>query len=189
MPERGLLKWPDEKPMRTIPYINWVQDSVVESVRKVAAQTGGSPEKRQRKGGDPTWHVFKSLSAIGKILKEKMIKLQSKNKPVSHGVNLLIRAADWVREKGQVRPISEDPALEESIGILFNIIRRRKKVTLEKLANRSGFPIEELIAFEAGLLPRLRMCEMLTGIAAKAGIDFDDLAQQFRSSTNPRSSK
>lgn len=143
-------------------------------------QAGGSPEKHQLKGGEPAWRVFNPFIAIGKIVKEKMTKLQHKNSPDSHGVNLLIRTAGWVREKGQVRPISEDPVLEESIGILFNILRRRKKVTLENLAKTSGLEIEELIAFEAGLLPRLRVCEILPDLTGSVGVACEELLHKAK---------
>lgn len=143
-------------------------------------QTGGSPEKQQLKGGEPAWRVFNPFIVIGKIIKEKMTKPQHKNSPKSHGVNLLIRTAGWVREKGQVRPISEDPVLEESIGILFNILRRQKKITLENLAKMSGLEIEELIAFEAGLLPRLRVCEILPDLTRSIGIAYEELLHKAK---------
>lgn len=152
------------------------------------AWPGGDPKFSLQKGGDAVWHVFKILFT-GMFPKEKMISLLIKNTTDSRRANRLIRAADWVRERGQVHPISEDPTTEESIGILFNIIRRRKKISLEKLAYRSGFAIEELIAFEAGLLPRFRMCKMLPEIAKEIKIDHTALLRQLQSYTPPRFSK
>jgi len=104
----------------------------------------------------------------------------AKNSTGSQHVSLLIRAADWARERGQVRPVSDVPAPEEQIGILFNTIRRREKFTLDKLANKSGFEIEELVAFEAGLLPGLRMCEMLPVLAKSVGFSHEELLQQLQ---------
>lgn len=89
----------------------------------------------------------------------------------SHPANLLMRAANWVREGGQVHPISEDPTAEESLGILFNIVRRRKKISLEALSLVSGLTVEELIAFEAGMLPGLRIREILPDLTRGVGMD------------------
>ncbi len=92
-----------------------------------------------------------------------------------HKLDRLIRAARWVRGRGQVRPLTEDPTAEESLGILFNIARRRRHISLESLAIQTGFQLEELVAFEMGLVPRPRVCEMLPQIAATMGIRIDDL--------------
>lgn len=184
MPERGYLM-PDEKLMRAIHNINLVKYSSIESTRKAfVVRAEGGPGTCRHKGGGPRWSVFKLLSTINNYFKEKMTTLQIKHKPDSHRVNLLVRAAGWVREKGQVRPISEDPVLEESIGILFNIVRRRRKVTLENLEILSGFAMEELVAFEAGLLPRLRMCKMLPNLAKIMGITNEELFKVSNQNTN-----
>jgi hypothetical protein len=112
--------------------------------------------------------------------KEEMKTSNSGNNPDSQLVNQLIRTADWVRARGQVRPISDDPAPEEQVGILFNIIRRRKNLSLERLASLTGYKIEELIAFEAGLLKRLRICEMLPALAEIVGVNQENWLQEFR---------
>lgn len=112
--------------------------------------------------------------------KEEMKTSNRKNLPDSQPVNQLIRTADWVRARGQIRPISDDPAPEENVGILFNIIRRRKNLSLERLASLTGYKIEELIAFEAGLLKRLRMCEMLPALAETVGVNQENWLQEFR---------
>ncbi|MEW5938924.1 MAG: hypothetical protein AB1750_04625 [Chloroflexota bacterium] len=142
---------------------------------------GENPEIPFQKGDDAAWHVFKFVLDKYTYLKEKMTNLPIRNSTDSPRANLLIRAAEWVREKGQVRPISEVPVLDEYIGILSNVIRRRKRMSLEILAKRSGYEIEELIAFEAGLLPRLRMCIMLPAIAKAAGLDHESLLQPIHS--------
>jgi len=116
------------------------------------------------------------------FLEKEMKTVYSQNSSTDlPDVNPLIRAADWVRAKGQIRPISDVPVPEEQIGILFNLIRRRKKFTLEQLARKSGYEIEELIAFEAGLLPRLRMCEIFPDLARNVGFADKKLLQKLQS--------
>lgn len=124
------------------------------------------------KGGESV-HIMFTLEKKNILCKEEMKTSKSKNTPDSQLVNHLIRTAEWVRTRGRVRPISEDPALEEQVGILFNMIRRRKKISLERLANETDFKIEEIIAFEAGMMKRLRMCEMLPVLAESVGIKND----------------
>lgn len=133
------------------------------------------------KGGDPNWHVFECSSDKKVILKEENISLSDRNPTDSQRVNLLMRAADLVRERGEVRPISDVPVIEESIGILFNQVRRRRKISLERMEQSTGFAVEEIIAFEAGLLPRLRMCEMLPNLAREVGVDFESFFPKHRS--------
>jgi len=126
--------------------------------------------KQYYRGGEPP-RVMKSPNTKNITFKEEMKTSNSRNVPDSQNVNLIIRTAAWVRARGQMRPISEDPVIEEQVGILFNIIRRRKNITLEKLANQTGYKTEELIAFEAGLLKRLRMCEMLPKLTEIVGVN------------------
>lgn len=126
--------------------------------------------KQYWRGGESSC-VMKSPNNKNITIKEEMKTSNSKNVPDSQNVNLIIRTAAWVRARGQMRPISEDPVIEEQVGILFNIIRRRKNITLEKLANQTDYKIEELIAFEAGLLKRLRMCEMLPKLTKIVGVN------------------
>jgi hypothetical protein len=132
------------------------------------------------KGGDPNWHVFEFPVEKEMILKEKNISLLDMYPTDSQQVNLLMRAADLVRERGQVRPLSDVPVIEEAVGIFYNQVRRRRKISLERLARDTGFAIEEIIAFETGLLPRLRMCEMLPNLAREVGVDFARLFPKFR---------
>jgi hypothetical protein len=100
-------------------------------------------------------------------------------------VNRLIRTADWVCLRGQIRPISAVPAPEEQIGILINILRRRRRLAVEQLAIRCGYEVEELIAFEAGLVSRRRVLEMLPNLARNVGFADQDLLQILQ----PRNSK
>lgn len=131
-------------------------------------------------GGEPL-HVMRSPKEKKITFKEEMKTSTHRNSPDSQPVDQLIRTADWVRARGQIRPVSEDPVLEEQIGILFNILRRRKNITLERLANQTGYRIEELIAFEAGLLKRLRMCEMLPVLAEIVGVKQEEWPHEIRS--------
>lgn len=133
------------------------------------------------KGGDPNWHVFEFPADKEVILKEKNISLPDRNPSDSHQVNLLIRAADLVRERGEVRPISDVPVIEESVGIIYNQVRRRRKISLERIARATGFAVEEIVAFEAGLLPRPHMCEMLPNLAREVGVEFESLFPNYRS--------
>src|SRR5690606_10148526 len=102
------------------------------------------------KGGDYAYSLFMRLIHTVNILLAKLKKEMNiryfKKSIDSQKVDLLIRAAAWIRLRGQIRPISDIPAPEEEIGILFNVMRRRKKLSLEKLANQTGIPMEELIA-------------------------------------------
>lgn len=136
--------------------------------------------RRYFRGGGPL-HVTRSPMDKNITFKEEMKTSNRRNSPDSHSVNQLIRTADWVRARGQIHPVSEDPVLEEQIGILFNVLRRRKNMTLERLANQTGYRIEELIAFEAGLLKRLRMCEMLPVLAEIVGVKQEEWPHKIRS--------
>lgn len=134
-----------------------------------------------RKGGDANWHVFECSDDKEVILQEENISLSNTNPTDSQRVNLLMRAADLVRERGEVRPLSDVPAIEESIGIIYNQVRRRRKISLDRIARATGFTVEEIIAFEAGLLPRMRMCEMLPNLSREVGVDIESLFLKNRS--------
>lgn len=103
------------------------------------------------------------------ITKKEMVRLTMQT-PNSTKVKHLIRAAAWIRQRGEVREISEDPVPEETIGILLNILRRDKNISLEDLQNRSGIPVEELIAFEAGMMPRKKIIKILPDLIRALGI-------------------
>ena len=126
--------------------------------------------KQHMKGGK-SLYIMSAPKKKDIPYKEEMKTSNSRNNPDSQLVNHLIRTAEWVRARGQIRPISEDPAPEEQVGILFNILRRRKRISLERLANETDYKIEEIIAFEAGLLKRVKMCEMLPVLAESVGIE------------------
>lgn len=144
---------------------------------------GGNPHSCPE-GGDQSlqtsWHSPSMF--LGR--KENKTVYKPSSSMDLQSVNPLIRAADWVRRKGQIRPISDVPVPEEQIGILFNVIRRRRNLTLERLAKDTGYKMEELIAFEAGLLPRRRMMEMLPTIAKKVGFAYQELLQKLQQNTN-----
>lgn len=167
--------------MRALSILHPIFNTLVKSVQEalLSRQKGGNPDS-YRKGGDPAlqtvWRITSMLSL------EKEMKSVYKQKPFLdlQNVNPLIRAADWVRTKGQIRPISDDPVPEEQIGILFNIVRRRKNLTVERLAEITGYRMEELIAFEAGMLPRRRMLEMLSDLARHVGFAYKELLQTLQ---------
>src|SRR5262245_23888685 len=91
------------------------------------AAPGAWPARRgsgysRKKGGDRARQLFKyPVHVMNKPIKE-MKTLKTTNPTDSHSVNRLIRAAKWIREKGQIRPLSDTPELEEEIGILFNVV-------------------------------------------------------------------
>jgi hypothetical protein len=101
----------------------------------------------------------------------------------SQNVSPLIRTADWVLARGQIRPISDVPTPEEQVGILFNVIRRRRHLTLERLARKTGYELEELLAFEAGLLPRRRVLEMLPELSRQTKFAYRELLHVLQPNT------
>lgn len=83
----------------------------------------------------------------------------------------LWNAAQMVRRKGVVdlQPTGELKP-HEILGLAIGIVRRRKKITLNELANKTGFSIEELLAFEAGLLPGRELIKYLPAILREVKI-------------------
>ena len=90
----------------------------------------------------------------------------------------LIRTAQFVHARGEVRPLSDDPVIEECVGILINRMRRRKKISIEEMSDSMGFSEEELIALEGGFLPRKRIAQMLPLVLSRMGIDMNELLNQ-----------
>jgi len=87
----------------------------------------------------------------------------------------LIRAATLVRTRGEMCQLDADPTVEETIGILVNKMRRKKKIPLDQFSTNIGFSIEEIIAFEAGLLPKDKLCKMLPVILSTLGINMGQI--------------
>jgi hypothetical protein len=161
--------------------------SLVRPVQEIFLKAGGGIPYSDAEGGYQSLQTFWRSANVFLERKEKKV-VYRQNLPMDlQDVNPLIRAADWVREKGQIRPISDVPEPEERIGILFNIMRRRRNLTLERLAKNTGYRMEELIAFEAGLLPRRRMLEMLPSLARKVGFAYNELLHKLQQNTNTAS--
>lgn len=174
--------------MRTRSIFHPIFNTFVKSVQVafLSRQTGGIPDSYMKGGDQPLQTVWRISSMFSRKKEMKSVHGQ-KSTPDLPNVNPLIRAADWVRARGQIRPLSDDPVPEEQIGILFNIVRRRKKLTVERLAERTGYKMEELIAFEAGLLPRRRVLEMLPDLARHVGFAYKELLQTLQQQINTTS--
>ena len=99
--------------------------------------------------------------------------LRPAKNPASQKVTYLIRAAALAQIEGEVRQIDADPTDEEKLGIAINKVRRKKKITLEFLSKNTGYGIEEIIAFEAGLLPNIKVCKMLPDVLHAIGVDLE----------------
>ena len=80
-------------------------------------------------------------------------------------ITRLIRAAELAQKGGSERLFDPDPGPTETLGITFNLLRRRKNIDLEFISYETGYAVEELLAFEGGLLPGKRMLEMLPGLS------------------------
>ena len=92
---------------------------------------------------------------------EKSTSFMDKNRDVV----VLIRAAKRARQGGIVRPSSPDPTPAERLGILMNVLRRRENRDLDWVSERTGCALDELVAFEAGLLDHPHMLEVFFAIA------------------------
>ena len=89
-----------------------------------------------------------------------------------HPAQKLIRAAEMSGKKGaQTRQIGEVPTPAEQLGLALGVLRRRKKISVDELANRAGCSPEALIALEAGLLPVDVTGKVLPGVVKAMGID------------------
>jgi hypothetical protein len=135
------------------------------------------------KGGDVKCYVFDRFVKMDayheKEKKDTKTSILSRD---SRRVDRLIRTAQFVRARGEVRPLSDDPVMEERVGILISRIRSRKKISIEEMANSTGCSEEELIALEGGFLPRTRMNQMLPVVLSVMGVDMKKLLNQNSSS-------
>ncbi|GAB4400422.1 MAG: hypothetical protein OHK003_26000 [Anaerolineales bacterium] len=83
----------------------------------------------------------------------------------------LWKAAQIVRQKGVVDlQLTAEPKPHEILGLTIGMVRRRKQITLNELADKTGFSIEELLAFEAGLLPVKELIKYLPAILREVKI-------------------
>lgn len=135
---------------------------------------------RKLKGGDRPCYVFER-DLIPPRTDTEDDKIYQENTSNSRHVNELIRAAAMVRERGQILPLGEDPQAQEELGIMLNIIRRRKKISIETVARKTEIAIEELIACEAGALSHVRTCQVVQQVAKAVGIEAQSLLNQIHS--------
>ncbi len=83
----------------------------------------------------------------------------------------LWKAAQIVRQKGVLDlQLTAEPKPHEILGLTIGMVRRRRQITLNELANKTGFSVEELLAFEAGLLPVKEMIKYLPSILREVKI-------------------
>lgn len=83
----------------------------------------------------------------------------------------LWKAAQIVRQKGATNlQLLTEPKPHELLGLTIGMARRRRHINLNELANKTGFSVEELLAFEAGLLPVKEMIKYLPAILREVKI-------------------
>lgn len=83
----------------------------------------------------------------------------------------LWKAAKLVRQKRAVNlQLIAEPKPHELLGLTIGMVRRRQYIALNELANKTGFSIEELLAFEAGLLPVEELIKYLPAILREVKI-------------------
>ena len=100
------------------------------------------------------------------------------NKQITH----LIRAAELAQQGGCGLPFDSDPTPTETLGIAFNLLRRRKNIDLDFISYETGYAVEELLGFEGGLLPGKRMLEMLPGLSLILQRELSDHQPAFKTS-------
>lgn len=67
----------------------------------------------------------------------------------------LWKAARWIREeKVFLSLMDSEPTTEEVLGLIISISRRQKKISHIQLTRKIGCSLDELMALEAGALPR-----------------------------------
>lgn len=83
----------------------------------------------------------------------------------------LWKAAQIVRQKGAFDlQLTAEPKPHEILGLTIGMVRRRRQITLHELATKTGCSIEELLAFESGLLPIKEMIKYLPAILREVKI-------------------
>lgn len=83
----------------------------------------------------------------------------------------LWKAAQIVRQKGALDlQLTAEPKPHEILGLTIGMVRRRRQITLNELANKTGFSVEELLAFEAGWLPAKELIKYLPAILREVKI-------------------
>ncbi len=79
-------------------------------------------------------------------------------------ISALIGAARLAPKRGCYYQPGPNPNPREQLGIRVNILRRQKQKTLIYISEKTGYPLRELVAFEAGVLTEVKMLEMLPEI-------------------------
>jgi len=81
------------------------------------------------------------------------------------------RTAQLLRQKGVLNvQLNAEPKPHELLALTIGMVRRRRQITLNELANKTGFSMEELLAFEAGLLPANELKKYLPAILREVKI-------------------
>lgn len=80
-------------------------------------------------------------------------------------------AAHLLRQKrGEDMQINAEPKPHEILALTIGMMRRRRQITLNELANKTGFSIEELLVFESGFLPVRELIKYLPAILREVKI-------------------
>lgn len=83
----------------------------------------------------------------------------------------LWKTAQIIRHKAELDlQLNAEPKPHELLGLTIGMLRRRKRISLNELVDKTGFNIEELLAFEAGLLPVKEIIKYLPAILREVKI-------------------
>lgn len=145
------------------------------------ARPGFSRANHSKTGGDGPCYVFVNKATSRENDKEEDKDIYQEKPLNSQHVNQLIRAAALARKRGEIPPLGEDPTTREEIGILVNILRRRKKISLDVMSEKTDLTVDALIAFEAGALSQARTCQIIKKVVSVVGIDEKALLKQIHS--------
>lgn len=86
-------------------------------------------------------------------------------------IMIVIEAARQARLLGAERLPGPNPTPGEHLGIRINMLRRRKNKNLIWMNEKTGYPLSDLMAFEAGILSDRQMLAMLPGVLAALDIN------------------
>ncbi len=137
---------------------------------ELPVQPGSKPlEKNLAKKGDRTRIVLhiKRKPAKSKIHNEEKGEIRETPKPPmdeQQKISALIGAARLAPKRGCYYQPGPNPNPREQLGIRVNILRRQKQKTLIYISQKTGYQLDELAAFEAGVLTEVKMLEMLPEI-------------------------
>lgn len=151
---------------------------------ELPVQPGGKPLEKNitRKGENKTRIVLHFKRKSAKTQNHKMEKRgirEIPNPPMDeqHKIITLIGAARLASQRGCYHQPGPNPTPIEQMGIRVNILRRQKQKTLTFVSEKTGYRLDELVAFEAGVLTETRMLEMLPEILSV--LDRNVLQQPF----------